>query len=69
MSDTADELGLYVVPDLTIKQLLDAIPYASDFLGLNLELISLFRAHCFKRSAVKSSLYVYVPAKSGWYSC
>ncbi|KAJ6583894.1 fatty acid desaturase-domain-containing protein [Mycena vulgaris] len=40
MSDTADELGLYVVPDLTMKQLLDAIP-----------------SHCFKRSAVKSSMY------------
>jgi hypothetical protein len=26
-SDTVDELGLYVVPDLTMKQLLDAIPY------------------------------------------
>ncbi|KAK7048678.1 oleoyl phosphatidylcholine desaturase [Favolaschia claudopus] len=36
----SDELGLYLVPDLGIKQLLDAIP-----------------AHCFKRSAFKSSLY------------
>jgi hypothetical protein len=26
MSDTTDELGVYVVPDLTVKQLLDAIP-------------------------------------------
>ncbi|KAJ7133507.1 delta-12 fatty acid desaturase protein [Mycena epipterygia] len=40
MSDTAEELGVYVVPDLTMKQLLDAIP-----------------THCFKRSAVKSSMY------------
>ncbi|KAF8215140.1 delta-12 fatty acid desaturase protein [Mycena galopus ATCC 62051] len=40
MSDTPDELGVYLVPDLSIKQLLDAIP-----------------AHCFKRSALKSSLY------------
>ncbi|CAK5270618.1 unnamed protein product [Mycena citricolor] len=35
------EQGVFVVPDLTIKQLLDAIP-----------------AHCFKRSALKSSMYI-----------
>ncbi|KAJ6622645.1 delta-12 fatty acid desaturase protein [Mycena sp. CBHHK59/15] len=40
MADTSDELGVYVVPNLTIKELLDAIP-----------------SHCFKRSAVKSSMY------------
>ncbi|KAJ7835623.1 delta-12 fatty acid desaturase protein [Mycena leptocephala] len=41
MSDTTNELGVYVVPDLTVKQLLDAIP-----------------AHCFKRSALKSTMYM-----------
>ncbi|KAJ7490570.1 fatty acid desaturase-domain-containing protein [Mycena latifolia] len=40
MSDAIDELGVYVVPDLTMKELLGAIP-----------------AHCFERSAVKSSMY------------
>ncbi|KAJ7250080.1 delta-12 fatty acid desaturase protein [Mycena haematopus] len=40
MSDTPDELGVYLVPELSIKELLDAIP-----------------AHCFKRSALKSSMY------------
>ncbi|KAJ7214031.1 delta-12 fatty acid desaturase protein [Mycena pura] len=38
---TADEQGVFVVPDLTMKELLDAIP-----------------AHCFQRSAVKSSIYM-----------
>lgn len=37
---TVDQ-GVFVVPDITIKELLDAIP-----------------SHCFKRSALKSSLYV-----------
>ncbi|KAJ7878816.1 delta-12 fatty acid desaturase protein [Mycena olivaceomarginata] len=36
----SDELGVYLVPDLSVKQLLDAIP-----------------THCFKRSALKSSMY------------
>ncbi|KAJ7261986.1 delta12-fatty acid desaturase [Mycena rebaudengoi] len=40
MAEPADELATYIVPDLTIKQLLDSIP-----------------PHCFKRSAVKSSMY------------
>ncbi|KAJ7506754.1 fatty acid desaturase-domain-containing protein [Mycena galericulata] len=40
-ADAADELGVYLVPNLTIKQLLDAIP-----------------AHCFKRAAFRSSLYI-----------
>jgi len=35
------EQGTFVVPDITIKDLLDAIP-----------------AHCFKRSALKSSVYM-----------
>ncbi|KAF7299078.1 Oleoyl phosphatidylcholine desaturase [Mycena indigotica] len=36
------EQGVYVVPDVTIKQLLNAIP-----------------AHCFKRSALRSSVYMF----------
>nr|GAT58469.1 predicted protein [Mycena chlorophos] len=39
MSEPAEQ-AVYLVPDLTIKELLDAIP-----------------AHCFKRSALRSSLY------------
>ncbi|TFK40582.1 fatty acid desaturase [Crucibulum laeve] len=38
---TVIEQGTYVVPDITIKELLDSIP-----------------AHCFRRSALRSSLYV-----------
>ncbi|KAJ7738393.1 delta-12 fatty acid desaturase protein [Mycena metata] len=37
---SSDELDVYIVPDFSMKQLLDAIP-----------------AHCFKRSALKSSAY------------
>ncbi|KAJ6453059.1 delta-12 fatty acid desaturase protein [Mycena sanguinolenta] len=48
MSDAADELGAYLVPDLSVKELLDAIPYTSGLL-----------AHCFKRSALKSSMYMF----------
>ncbi|KAF7302105.1 FA-desaturase domain-containing protein [Mycena indigotica] len=40
MSDEPEQVGV-VVPDVTMKDLLDAIP-----------------AHCFKRSAVKSSMYL-----------
>lgn len=42
MTATTQEQGVYVVPDLTIKQLLSAIP-----------------AHCHKRSAIKSSVYMF----------
>lgn len=34
MSETTDELGVYLVPDLSIKQLLDAIPYVNRSLEL-----------------------------------
>ncbi|GLB38476.1 putative acid desaturase [Lyophyllum shimeji] len=40
-SVTAVEQGTFVVPDISIKELLDAIP-----------------AHCFKRSALRSGVYV-----------
>ncbi|KAF8208865.1 oleoyl phosphatidylcholine desaturase [Mycena galopus ATCC 62051] len=36
------EQGVYVVPDITVKELLDAVP-----------------AHCHKRSALKSSVYMF----------
>ncbi|KAJ7780570.1 oleoyl phosphatidylcholine desaturase [Mycena maculata] len=39
---TKHEQGVYVVPDLTVKDLLEVIP-----------------AHCHKRSAVKSSMYMF----------
>ncbi|TFK73560.1 delta-12 fatty acid desaturase protein [Pluteus cervinus] len=39
--ETVVEQGTFVVPELTIKELLDSIP-----------------AHCFKRSALRSSVYV-----------
>lgn len=40
-SEVVVEQGTFVVPDITIKELLDAIP-----------------SHCFKRSALRSSIYV-----------
>lgn len=58
---TTVEQIVYPVPDIPIKDLLDAIPYAvfkprSTFLALN---ALLFRTHCFKRSALRSSSYLW----------
>jgi hypothetical protein len=53
----------FIVPDISIKELLDAIPWVSNTLSSQSrgDLMSLlFSAHCFKRSAVKSASYMYV---------
>jgi omega-6 fatty acid desaturase (delta-12 desaturase) len=50
-----------IIPDLTIKDLLSAIPLALPYLDPCSVLIIdhvLHRPHCFKRSALRSSLYV-----------
>ena len=51
-----------VIPDLTIKELLDAIPWVAD--GRRRvpakNLTKIFRAHCFKRNGWRSSLYMSV---------
>ena len=51
-----------VIPDLTIKELLDAIPSVPLATGVVCQrnLIKFLRAHCFKRNGWRSSLYMYV---------
>ena len=60
---TTVEQIVYPVPDIPIKDLLGAIPYVvfmpgSTFAILN-KCSSLLRAHCFKRSALRSSSYLW----------
>jgi hypothetical protein len=38
MAEPADELATYIVPDLTIKQLLDSIPYVIDLVNRDFDL-------------------------------
>jgi hypothetical protein len=47
-----------VIPDLSVKDLLSAIPYVSQSWNECIELNILYRAHCFKRSALRSGSYV-----------
>jgi omega-6 fatty acid desaturase (delta-12 desaturase) len=52
-----------IIPDLTIKDLLSALPSVRHFPLFSVGLASLtsrplFSAHCFKRSALRSSLYM-----------
>jgi len=49
-----------VIPNLTIEDLLSVIPSVASLLrhGSPLTLTPSFRTHCFKRSTLRSSLYV-----------
>ena len=57
----------FVVPNITTKELLDAIPWVLDsyIVCFVLKLTS-YRPHCFKRSALRSSLYVWVVKLLKW---
>jgi len=55
---TTVEQGVYPVPDIPVKDLLGAIPYVA-VLPPGISPYSIIvRAHCFKRSAVRSSSYL-----------
>lgn len=62
--ETIVEQGTFVVPNIPIKELLDAIPYVDRqiIISLSSNATCAYRSqHCFKRSALRSSAYVYVP--------
>lgn len=60
----------FVVPDLSVKDLLSVIPsvFFLSFLYISHSDCD-HRAHCFKRSAFKSSLYVYVHSSPLYAGC
>lgn len=56
---TIIDQGTFIVPELSIKQLLDVIPYVyTSFRNLSTTYIVNNSPHCFKRSALRSSVYM-----------